>query len=130
VAWVGAGLAAAVTGGVGLLVAIAPGIWLGNFTSEPDVLAVGERYLRLVGPTYGGFGLGLALYFASQGSGRLLWPLLAACGRLAVAAAGGWLAISWPGVGLDGVFAAIALSFALFGGAQALAINHTLRDHP
>ena len=33
-------------------------------------------YLRMVGPFYGFFGLGLALYFASQGAGRLFWPLI------------------------------------------------------
>jgi hypothetical protein len=29
---------------------------------------IGKRHLRLVGLTYGCFGLGLALYFASQGA--------------------------------------------------------------
>ena len=41
----------------------------------------GAAYLRTVGPAYGFFGLGLSLYFASQGAGRLVWPLLAGlCG--------------------------------------------------
>ena len=37
-----------------------------------------RSYLRIVGPFYGFFGAGLALYFASQGAGRLGWPLAAA----------------------------------------------------
>lgn len=37
----------------------------------------GSRYLRIVGPVYGFFGSGLVLYFASQGAGRLLWPVAA-----------------------------------------------------
>ena len=32
--------------------------------------AYGSHYLRIVGPFYGFFGAGLALYFASQGAGR------------------------------------------------------------
>ena len=41
------------------------------------MIDAGSRYLHAVGPVYGLFGLGMALYFASQGAGRLLWPLLA-----------------------------------------------------
>ena len=56
------------------------------------MLDAGSRYLRVVGSCYGLFGLGLALYFASQGAGRLLWPLLANLMRLVLAAAAaGWL---------------------------------------
>ena len=61
---------------------------------------MGTTYLQLVGPTYGCFGLGLALYFASQGAGRLLWPLVAGVVRLVVAAGGGWVASRWWGGGL------------------------------
>ena len=46
------------------------------------MLETGAAYLRIVGPAYGFFGLGLSLYFASQGAGRLLWPLLAGLVRL------------------------------------------------
>ena len=44
--------------------------------TTPAMLEAGAQYLRIVGPAYGFFGMGLALYFASQGAGRLLWPLL------------------------------------------------------
>src|SRR5204862_1064934 len=89
IAWVGAALAASVTGAIGLIVALAPQLWMGLFATEPAVLAAGSTYLRIVGPFYGFFGLGLALYFASQGAGRLAWPLAAGFIRVIVAAAGG-----------------------------------------
>ena len=60
------------------------------------MIEAGSAYLRAVGPFYGFFGFGLALYFASQGAGRLLWPLLAASLRMAVAIGGGWLALRSP----------------------------------
>src|SRR5205814_1068177 len=88
IAWVGAALAASVTGAIGLIVALAPQLWMGLFATEPAVLAAGSTYLRIVGPFYGFFGLGLALYFASQGAGRLAWPLAAGFIRVIVAAAG------------------------------------------
>jgi Na+-driven multidrug efflux pump len=127
IAWTGAGLAAAITGSIGLLVALAPGLWLGLFTSSPPVLAVGATYLRMVGPVYGMFGLGLALYFAAQGAGRLLGPLLAGVARLLVALIGSYLAVYVLDVGLMGVFGAIALSFVVFGVAQAWAVSRALR---
>ncbi|HYB43182.1 MAG TPA: MATE family efflux transporter, partial [Candidatus Methylomirabilis sp.] len=80
-------------------------------------------YLRIVGPVYGFFGLGLALYFASQGAGRLAWPLLAGAARLVIAALGGWLAAHWLGAGLVGVFAAMAAALAVFGSTMALAVR-------
>jgi Na+-driven multidrug efflux pump len=122
-AWVGAGLAAAVTGGIGLCGAIFPRLWLGLFSTDGEVLATGITYLRIVGPAYGFFGLGLALYFASQGAGRLLWPLLAGVIRLVIAAGGGWVAIHWFGGGLPALFAAIAFALATFGLTVAVAIK-------
>jgi putative MATE family efflux protein len=121
VAWVGAGLAAGLTGCIGLFGALFPHLWLGLFSTEPEVLAVGATYLGVVGPTYGFFGLGLALYFASQGEGRLLWPLLAGVARLVVAAGGGWIAMHWLGGRLSALFTAIALAFLVFGVAVAIA---------
>jgi Na+-driven multidrug efflux pump len=123
IAWVGAGIAAGVTGTLGILAALFPHVWLGLFSSDPAVLATGARYLAIVGPVYGFFGGGLALYFASQGAGRLLWPLLAGFSRLVVAGAGGWLCVHWLGGGLGGLFAAMALALVIFGAANAVAIR-------
>ena len=122
-AWVGAGMAAAVTGSIGLGAAVFPRVWLGLLSAEPEVLAAGITYLRIVGPTYGFFGLGLALYFASQGAGRLMWPLLAGFSRLVVASAGGWIAIRWLGGGLAAVFGVIAFAFVVYGVTLALAVT-------
>ncbi len=123
VTWVGAGVAAAVTGAIGLLAASFPLAWLGLFTRDPAVLAAGTRYLTIVGPCYGFFGAGLALYFASQGAGRLLWPILAGFTRLLVAAAGGWVATRWLGAGLPGLFAAMGAALVIFGIINVAAIR-------
>lgn len=123
VTWTGAGIAAAVTGSVGLLVAIAPTAWLGLFTDEPSVLAVGSTYLRIVGPTFALFGLGLALYFASQGAGRVAPALIAGACAFTVSVGGGWVSIHWLGADLSSLFRIIAVGLVLFGAIQALAIN-------
>jgi putative MATE family efflux protein len=123
VAWVGAGLAGAVTGTIGLTFALFPGVWMGLFTTEPAVVETGTAYLRIVGPAYGFFGVGLALYFASQGAGRLAWPLLAGFVRLVLAATGGWLATRWLGGGPTAVFVAIAVALVVMGVMVALPIK-------
>jgi MATE family, multidrug efflux pump len=123
IAWIGASIAGGMTLGIGTLAALWPLGWAGLFSADPAVLAVATGYLRWVGPAYGFLGFGLALYFASQGAGRMGWPVTAGLLRLSVATLGGWLAVSWFGSGLDGVFALLALALALFGGLIALAIR-------
>src|SRR5439155_25597250 len=90
VALTGGAIAFVLTEPIGLAAAMWPEGWLGLFSDHPGMLAAGADYLRTVGPAYGFFGLGLALYFASQGAGRLGWPLLAGLLRLVIAVGGGW----------------------------------------
>ena len=119
--WIGAGLAFAMTEAIGLWAAAFPLAWLSLFNSDPAMLEAGSLYLRAVGPVYGFFGLGLVLYFASQGAGRLLWPVLGNVARLAVAVTGGWLALRW-GSGLTGVFIAQGVALVIYGLVNASAI--------
>jgi putative MATE family efflux protein len=120
-AWIGATIAAGLTEAIGLSAAAFPHAWLSLFDTDPAMLDAGSCYLRAVGPLYGLFGLGLALYFASQGAGRLMWPLIANLARLAIAAGGGWLALSWSGE-LSHVFFALAAALAAFGLINAAAV--------
>jgi putative MATE family efflux protein len=120
-AWIGAAMAAGLCETIGLAGAIFPKPWLRLFDTNPAMLEAGAHYLQVVGPAYGLFGLGLALYFASQGAGRLLWPLIANLTRLAIAAGGGWLALRWSGKVSD-VFVAQAAALAVFGLIIAAAV--------
>ncbi len=121
VAWIGAAIAAALCEIIGLAAAAAPRAWLSLFDSAPAMIDAGTRYLHAVGPVYGLFGLGMALYFASQGAGRLLWPLLANMARLLIAAGGGFIALRWSG-DLSAVFVALAVALAAFGLINAAAV--------
>jgi putative MATE family efflux protein len=117
----GAALAFAMTEAVGLWAALFPHAWLRLFSSDAQMLEAGALYLRTVGPFYGFFGLGLVLYFASQGAGRLKWPVIGNLLRLGVAGLGGWLALHVSGA-LAGVFVAQALALLLYGLTNAGAI--------
>jgi putative MATE family efflux protein len=114
IALVGGAVAFAITEAIGVAAAIWPQAWIGLFSTDPQVIDTGSAYLRIVGPTYGFFGLALALYFASQGAGRLFWPLSAGFLRMVVAIGGGWLALSLTG-SLTWLFAALALGLVLHG---------------
>lgn len=120
-AWIGAGFAFVVTESIGLTATAFPGAWLRLFDQEPAMIAAGTIYLRTVGPFYGFFGLGMALYFASQGAGKLLWPLLANACRLILAIGAGWLALRWTGT-LTFVFLALGIAIAAFGIIIAAAV--------
>ncbi len=119
--WTGAIMAFTLTEAIGLAAAFFPRAWLSLFGTDPAMLEAGTLYLRAVGPLYGFFGVGLVLYFASQGAGRLLWPVMGNIARLAVAAIGGWLAIRWGG-GLAQVFALQGAALVVYGVVIACAI--------
>jgi len=121
IAFVGGATAFAITSAIGIAAALWPQAWLGLFSTDPRVIETGSAYLRLVGPFYGFFGLGLALYFASQGAGRLFWPLTAGFLRMLVAVGGGWLALRLTG-SLVWLFAALSLGLALYGITVVVAV--------
>lgn len=121
IAWTGAALASGATEAIGLAAAAAPRLWLSLFGSDPAMIEAGTRYLQAVGPCYGLFGLGMALYFASQGAGKLLWPLLANFARLLIAAGGGWLALRWNGQ-MTPMFIVQGAALGAFGLINAAAV--------
>ncbi len=114
IALIGGAIAFGLTETIGILAAIWPAAWLSLFSTDPAMIATGSAYLRIVGPTYGFFGLGLCLYFASQGAGRLMWPLLAGTLRIVIAGGGGWLALRLTG-SLTALFGALALGLVVYG---------------
>jgi Na+-driven multidrug efflux pump len=110
VAWVGGGLSAIVVGSVGALVAMWPQLWSTLFTNKPEVLRYCAQYLQYAGPAYAFLGLGLTLYFASQGAGKVLGPVLSGTVRLVLVCLGGWV--------LTAANAPEWMYFALVGGAM------------
>jgi putative MATE family efflux protein len=109
---------------VGLVVTLFPQLWAGMFTSDPAVLDAAHQYLRWAGPAFGFFGFGLTLYFASQGSGKVLGPVLASTLRLIVVAGAGawlmtWVREPWP------YFALVGAAMVIYGLSTALSIRLT-----
>lgn len=118
VAWTAGALGAAGLGLVGLLLSLAPELWVSIFTRDPAVKAAASLYLHIAGPAFVFFGLSLALYFASQGAGRILGPLLAGTVRLIAVAIGGWLLIR-AGAPSWALFALVAMGMVIMGTVTA-----------
>ena len=56
IAWSGAGASMLLVGSIGLIVALAPDLWLSRFTADLQAYAFGESYLSIAAPFYGLFG--------------------------------------------------------------------------
>ena len=121
IAWTGAGVTLLLTGVLGIGTAAMPGLWLDYFTSDPEAYTFGARYLTIAAPFYGIFGAGQALYFASQGTGRMVLPVAVTVVRFGTIAAIGALAVSlaWD---IDALFIAVAIGLTIVGVGQALCI--------
>ena len=121
IAWAGTGVAMAVTAVIGITAAMFPAAWVRLFSDDAAVVETGSLYLRIVAPFYPLFGAGMALYFASQGAGRVLLPILAGTARLSIVAVGGFIVVRLAAP-LAALFAVIACGLALFGLLTALAV--------
>jgi Na+-driven multidrug efflux pump len=122
IAWTGGGLALLLAGSAGLAVGLLPGGFAQLFSPDPAVQALAARALAFTGPAFGGFGLGMALYFASMGAGRMGWPVAAALSRFSIAVGGGWL-LAGTGLGIDGHFLAVALGITAYGLVTAASVR-------
>jgi MATE family, multidrug efflux pump len=123
IAWIAAGLAAAITGCIGLFGMMLPDVWTSLFTSVPDIYVLAARYLAITGGAYFFLGLGLTLASSFQAAGRPLWPLIGISARATVVLAGGWTVIHLTGASLDGLAAVAATGLAVYGASLAIAFR-------
>jgi putative MATE family efflux protein len=115
IAWTAAALSGGATALIGLAAFLAPEVWMTLFSHDPQVVAAGASYLHRAAPFYGFLGFGTALYFASQGAGEVLWPVIASFTRLVVATLGGWYWVVVHHGSMQGLYWIIAASLGLFG---------------
>ncbi|MCP5181083.1 MAG: MATE family efflux transporter [Pseudomonadales bacterium] len=123
IAFVGGLSSAIVTGVVGTSLAIFPGAWMNLFTSDAQVAAEGAKYLHFSGPVFAFQGMALALYFASQGAGTVLWPVIANFARFFVAGGAAALCVHVFNTSVEWVFASIAAGMLANGAITAGAIH-------
>ena len=114
IAWVGAILSFIIIGVISISVAVHPGLWLDNF--ETNILSekYAILYLIIVSPFYCFFAAGQTLYFASQGTGKIFFPVIVGIIRFLTVSVVCYLTIifSWS---LSHIFYAVAFGLAITG---------------
>lgn len=96
-----------------LLVTWRPSLWLGLFTSAPDIEAVGASYFHWVGPSYVFVVSSMVVASAFQGLGRATVPLTVMGFRVVLVVTAALVAtrvLGWPA---DALFAVIAVGNVL-----------------
>jgi putative MATE family efflux protein len=124
VAWVAAGVSALNLAVIGAVVTLAPDLWARLFSQDEAVLAYARQYLVTAGPAFPFFGLGLTLYFASQGAGQVIGPVLAGTVRLVLVAGAGWWLAQHQGTAGD-FYGLVAVAMLLYGVVTAAAVAFT-----
>jgi putative MATE family efflux protein len=134
VAWTAGAVSAALLGTIGLVVVLWPDAWAGWFTRDAGVLAHARTYLRSAGAGFPFLGLGLTLYFAAQGAGKVAAPVAAGFVRfLFVLLAGSalglgaqpWMLFSVVGAAMAvyGLLTALGVRFSQWGPREPLAVQ-------
>jgi Na+-driven multidrug efflux pump len=98
-----------------------PELWAGLFTTAGPVMSAAATYLSICGPAFPALGIGLCLYFASQGSGKIIGPVLAVTVRLIVVIAGGGVLMA-QGLPFSSLPVLVARAMVAYGVAAVLAV--------
>ncbi len=114
--------AALICGTVGGFLALFPNLWIPIFTDDAGTFEVARSYIRIVGPAYAFLGIGLVLYFASQGAGTMTWPIRAQILRFAISVGGAFFLVNYLGYGLNAVFIVTVIALALYAGIISIAV--------
>ncbi|MEC7837358.1 MAG: MATE family efflux transporter [Chloroflexota bacterium] len=118
--WVGAFFIASIAAIVGITFSISPSLWLDFFTTNNDAYLIGALYLTIVAPFYPIFALGKTLYFASQGTGKMLIPITGGLTRLFIVTALGFLCVVLE---LEIKFLFFVIAFGMSSVGLILSIN-------
>jgi Na+-driven multidrug efflux pump len=97
----------------GLLLWWRPALWLGLFTDDPGIHAVGTQYFRIIGPSYPFVGISMVVAFAFQGLGHATLPLLLMIVRVLGVLSAAILCTRALGLGEGAVFTTIATANVL-----------------
>ncbi|HYW64209.1 MAG TPA: MATE family efflux transporter [Bradyrhizobium sp.] len=122
VAWTAGAASALSVGLVGIVVALKPSLWVSLFTSDPGVTAAATSYFAWAGPAFAFFGLGVCLYFSSQGAAKVGGPVLASTLRLAIVGIGGWWLASSSAPAWT-LFALVGAAMVAFGLSTAASVK-------
>ena len=123
IGWLASSFSFLICGIIGGIISLFPNIWTDLFYNNEAVIFICKIYLQIVGPFYAFFGLGQALYFASQGAGKMLWPIISSVVRFTTILLGA-LYLSYMKIfSVEAIFWLISLSLFLYAMVTAIPIS-------
>lgn len=123
IGWVGGFGAAILAGLIGFVLALFPEVWIPYFTADPVVYDTAQRYMQIVGPCFSFYGIGLVLYFGSQGASAMRWPVIALILRFITAIGGAVALMSFTNLLVESIFYAAAASMVIYGTTMMAALK-------
>ena len=123
IGWFGAAVAIAISGTVGMFFALFPSLLTDLFTDNLAARQAASTYLRIVAPFYGFLGLGLCLYFASQGAGRVLWAAIGNVTRFSIAFFGGTLLLHYDALTAQNLSWVMSIGLVFYGSVIAASVK-------
>jgi len=118
--WFGAFFIATIAAIVGMTFSISPNLWPDFFTTDSEAYLIGALYLTIVAPFYPIFAFGKTLYFASQGTGKMLIPITGGITRLLIVVILGLISIILE---LEIKFLFFVIGFAMSSVGLILSLN-------
>jgi Na+-driven multidrug efflux pump len=100
-----------------------PELWVNLFTDDPATRLAGRQYLHLVGPVFAFQGLGLALFFASQGAGTVVWPVVATVLRFVVSVGCSAAGVYVFDADLDWIYVCLGAGMVVYGALTAASLH-------
>ncbi len=120
IGWTAAAIAAVIVGALGIILAATAASWAPILSDNQTVASTLISYIQRVGPFYLFFALGLGLFFACQGMGTLIYPVLGAVVRLAVIVIGGLFLATSGSMTPETLFIVITLGMIAYGAFIAI----------
>ena len=124
IAWTGGLAVFALCAVIGAAAVLAPDLWIGLFSRDAEAADVARQYLRIAGYGYPVFGMGMVLYFASQGTGNMNLQLVAGSVRAVIVIGVGSLLVHAAGAPLSWLFGCVAAGLIAFGAVVAWAVKY------
>ena len=104
-----------------------PDLWIGLFTDDAGIHAVGADYFRIIGLSYPFMGVSMVIAFAFQGLGRATVPLVLMTTRVIGVLVVALYCTQWLGYGAHAVFLSVTAGNVLSGLAMLTLFARTHR---
>ena len=104
-----------------------PWLWTDLFIDPGTAVVFAASYLTIVGPFYGFFAGGMSLYFASQGTGKMIFPVLVNITRLLVVSIICTLVVLFQ-LEIKWLFCGVSIGLLVTGIGQFLCVPYSLLE--